>query len=98
MRWFTRTSPQGEAPLPILTSAGITHLSSDSIHPLRKSAVPRRRAGLPPTKARFQDALARGTSQAILPPGRMRPPYAARELALRNTTRSVAACRRTALS
>ena len=33
MRWHTRTSPGGEAPLPILTRAGIAHLYFVSIHP-----------------------------------------------------------------
>ena len=33
MQWFTRTSPGGEAPLPILTRAGIAHLYFVSIHP-----------------------------------------------------------------
>ncbi len=33
MRWYTRTSPGGEAPLPILTRAGIAHLYFVSIHP-----------------------------------------------------------------
>jgi Fic family protein len=33
MQWFNRTSPGGEAPLPILTRAGIAHLYFVSIHP-----------------------------------------------------------------
>ena len=33
MQWFKRTSPGGEAPLPILTRAGIAHLYFVSIHP-----------------------------------------------------------------
>jgi len=33
IQWFNRTSPGGEAPLPILTRAGIAHLYFVSIHP-----------------------------------------------------------------
>jgi Fic family protein len=33
MQWFTRTSPGGETPLPILTRAGIAHLYFVTIHP-----------------------------------------------------------------
>ena len=33
MQWFTRTSRGGEAPLPILTRAGIAHLYFVTIHP-----------------------------------------------------------------
>jgi Fic family protein len=33
MQWFNRTSPGGEAPLPILTRAGMAHLYFVSIHP-----------------------------------------------------------------
>jgi Fic family protein len=33
MQWFTRTSPQGKTPLPILTRAGIAHLYFVTIHP-----------------------------------------------------------------
>ncbi|MFN0080550.1 MAG: Fic family protein [Prosthecobacter sp.] len=33
MRWFIRTSPKGETPLPILTRASIAHLYFVTIHP-----------------------------------------------------------------
>ncbi len=33
MQWFTRTSPKGKTPLPILTRAGIAHLFFVTIHP-----------------------------------------------------------------
>lgn len=31
--WFQRTAPHGEAPLPVLTRAGMAHLYFESIHP-----------------------------------------------------------------
>ena len=33
VKWFNRTSPDGAAPLPALTRAGIAHLYFESIHP-----------------------------------------------------------------
>ena len=33
VRWFNRTAPDGESPLPALTRAGIAHLYFESIHP-----------------------------------------------------------------
>lgn len=33
LSWFQRTSPEGEAPLPAITRAGVAHLWFESIHP-----------------------------------------------------------------
>lgn len=33
VRWFNRTAPDGDSPLPALTRAGIAHLYFESIHP-----------------------------------------------------------------
>jgi Fic family protein len=59
IKWFNRTAPNGEEPLPALTRAGIAHLYFESIHPFEDGNG---RVG----RALSEKALAQGAGQPTL--------------------------------